>query len=119
MTALLLKQPSFLIGIVLMSTMSFAGAQNAVVSSPIERKVAARVAPVYPELAKKMHIRGIVRVEAVVKANGIVKTTRILGGNPVLLEAAKDAVIRWKFEPAATETTEVIQLAFGDQADSQ
>jgi TonB family protein len=113
------KRLSFLIGVVLMSTMSFGGAQNAIVSSPVERKVVARVAPVYPELAKKMHIRGIVRVEAVVKANGTVKTTRILGGNPVLLEAAKDAVIRWKFEPATTETTEVIQLAFGDQANSQ
>jgi hypothetical protein len=44
-----------------------------------------------------------------------VKSTRILGGNPVLIEAAKDAVTRWKFESAAAESTEIVQLAFGDQ----
>ena len=92
-----------------------ATAQNTSVSSAADRKVAMRVAPVYPELAKKMHIRGIVKVEATVKPNGMVKSTRILGGNPVLLEAAKDAVAKWKFEPAQNETTEVVQLAFEDQ----
>lgn len=73
------------------------------------------MAPVYPELARKMHIRGVVKIEAVVKPNGTVKSTRILGGNPVLIEAAKDAVTRWKFESAAAESTEIVQLAFGDQ----
>ena len=47
-----------------------------------------------------MHIHGIVRVEAVVKANGTVKSTRVLGGNPVLVDAAIEAVGKWKFEPA-------------------
>ena len=66
-----------------------------------------------------MHIRGIVRVEAVVKPNGAVKATRILGGNPVLIEAAKDAVTKWKFETAQSETTEVVQLSFEDQRGDQ
>lgn len=90
-------------------------AQNTTVSSSSERKVSARVAPAYPELAKKMHIHGVVRIEAIVKANGTVKSTRILGGNPVLVEAAQDAVGKWKFEPAQSETTEVVQLAFEGQ----
>ena len=94
---------------------SLASAQNTTVSSGSERKVAARVAPVYPELAKKMHIRGVVRVEAIVRPNGSVKSTRILGGNPVLVEAAQDAVGKWKFEPSQGETTEVVQLAFEGQ----
>ena len=81
----------------------------------VDRKVATRVAPVYPELAKKMHIHGAVRVEAVVRPNGTVKSTRVLGGNPVLVEAAQDAVSKWKFEPAQGETTEVVQLAFEAQ----
>jgi TonB family protein len=80
-----------------------------------ERKVASRVTPFYPDLAKKMHIHGVVRVEAVVKANGSVKSTRVLGGNPVLVDSAIDAVGRWKFEPGQSETTEVVQLVFEAQ----
>jgi TonB family protein len=105
----------FLIAVAFIGTANLATAQNSVVSSPIERKITARMAPVYPELARKMHIRGVVKIEAVVKPNGTVKSTRILGGNPVLIEAAKDAVTRWKFESAAAESTEIVQLAFGDQ----
>jgi TonB family protein len=91
-------------------------AQNSTtVSSSSERKIASRVAPVYPELAKKMHIKGMVKVEAVVRPNGTVKSTRVLGGNPVLVDAAQDAVGKWKFEPGQNETTEVVQLAFEAQ----
>ena len=89
-----------------------ATAQAALDSTHLDRKVASRIAPVYPELAKKMHIRGTVKVEAVVRPNGQVKTTRVLGGNPVLVDAAADAVGKWKFEPAQFETTEIVQLTF-------
>jgi TonB family protein len=77
-----------------------------------ERKVTFRTAPAYPELAKKVHLQGTVKVEAVVRANGSVKSTRIVGGNPVLVDAATDAVSKWKFEPSQNETTELIQLTF-------
>jgi TonB family protein len=80
-----------------------------------DRKVANRVTAVYPELAKKMHIHGAVRVEAIVRPNGTVKSTRVLGGNPVLVTAAQDAVSQWKFEPGQAETTEVVQLVFESQ----
>ncbi len=79
------------------------------------RAVTSRVAPAYPELAKKMHIHGTVKVEAGVRPNGTVKSTRILGGNPVLIEAASDAVKLWKFAPGPAETTEVVQLTFEGQ----
>jgi TonB family protein len=94
---------------------SVASTQNASAQTNSERKVASRVAPSYPELAKKMHIHGVVRVEAVVKANGTVKSTRVLGGNPVLVDAAIEAVGKWKFEPGQNETTQVVQLTFEDQ----
>jgi TonB family protein len=80
-----------------------------------ERKVASRVAPNYPELARRMHIHGVVRVEAAVRTNGTVKSTRVLGGNPVLVDAAVDAISKWKFEPGPNETTEVVQLTFESQ----
>ncbi len=94
---------------------SLAAAQTATGDNTSGRKVATRVQPPYPELAKKMHIHGTVRVEAVVRSNGTVKSTRVLGGNPVLGEAAEDAVAKWKFDPAPSETTEVVQLAFESQ----
>lgn len=96
-------------------TASIAWAQNVASAATSDRKVASRVAPNYPELAKKMHIHGVVRVEAVVKANGSVKTTRVLGGNPVFVDAAIEAVAKWKFEPGQGETTEVVQLSFEGQ----
>ena len=99
----------------LVLTTSLATAQSPPVSPGSERKVAARIAPNYPDLAKKMHIHGVVKVEAVVRANGSVKATRVLGGNPVLVDAAIDAVNKWKFESAQNETTEVVQLLFENQ----
>ena len=80
-----------------------------------ERKVLSRVTPTYPDLARKMHIHGVVRVETLVRPNGSVKSTRVLGGNPVLVDAAIDAIGKWKFEPAPNDTTEVVQLTFEGQ----
>ena len=96
-------------------TVSVVTGQTASESAHPERKVASRVTHVYPELAKKMHIRGTVKVEAVVRPNGQVKSTRLLGGNPVLVTAALDAVSKWKFETAQSETIEVVQLTFDTQ----
>lgn len=104
-----MQRRALILTVVLMAlTLTAANAQT--VAS--ERKVASRVTAVYPELAKKMHIHGTVRVEAIVRPNGTVKSTRVLGGNPVLVDAAQDAVSHWKFEPAQAETTEVVQLVF-------
>jgi TonB family protein len=96
-------------------TTSVVSAQSASAATNSDRKISSRISPSYPDLAKKMHIHGIVRVEAVVRANGTVKTTRVLGGNPVLVDAAVDAVGKWKFEPAQNETTEIVQLTFESQ----
>jgi TonB family protein len=104
---------SLLAVLVVSTTLAFA--QSGTGSTSGERKIASRVAPLYPELAKKMHIHGVVRVEAVVRANGSVKTTRVLGGNPVLVDAAVDAVGKWKFETSQNETTEVVQVTFDGQ----
>jgi len=105
----------FLAVVLLAITTTLASAQSPSSSPASGRKIASRVAPAYPDLAKRMHIRGVVRVEAIVKANGSVKATRVLGGNPVLVDAARDAVGKWKFEPTQADTTEVVQLSFDGQ----
>lgn len=81
----------------------------------VERKVVERVKPITPELAKRMHISGVVKLEAVVRGNGSVKSTKVLGGNPVLLDAAGEAAQQWKFEAADNETIEVLQIVFEPQ----
>src|SRR5580692_3069926 len=96
-------------------TTGLATAQNASASANSDRKVSTRVAPNYPDLAKRMHMRGVVRIEAVVRPNGSVKSTRVLGGNPVLTDAAVEAVTKWKFEAGPDETSEVVQLMFTPQ----
>jgi len=108
------KSLVFLASAVLAATTMLGAAQSASPATS-DRKIATRVAPTYPELAKRMHIHGMVRVEATVRPNGTVKSTRVLGGNPVLVDAAQEAIAKWKFEPAQSETTELVQLAFDGQ----
>ena len=77
-----------------------------------ERKVVSKVAPNFPELARRMHVQGSVKLEIMVRPDGGVKSTRVIGGNPVLIQAAVDAVAKWKFEISSGETTEIVQLTF-------
>ena len=77
-----------------------------------ERKVKSKVNPVYPELAKRMNVTGSVKVQVVIAANGTVKSAKVVGGHPLLVDPAIDAVKRWKYEPASGETTEVVEFRF-------
>lgn len=87
------------------------GAQAAQ-SDEIVRRAKTRVNPVYPELASKMHISGTVKIEVTVSPNGTVKEARIVGGHPVLASAALEAARKWRFEPAAGESTGIIDFKF-------
>ena len=78
----------------------------------IARKVKTKVPPTYPELARRMSISGVVKVQVVVAPNGSVKNAKIVGGHPLLANAAVDAVKRWRFEPASEETTGVVEFKF-------
>lgn len=79
------------------------------------RKVVQRTSPIYPEIAKRMNLTGTVKVIAVVAPDGKVKAVEPMGGSPVLIEAAKDAVSRWKYAPASAESREVIEMHFNPQ----
>jgi len=76
------------------------------------RRAKTRVQPAIPELARRMNISGTVKIEVVVAANGTVREARILGGHPVLANAALDAAKKWRFEPAAAESSGVIDFKF-------
>ena len=76
------------------------------------RKVKSKVNPTYPELAKRMNVTGKVRLEIVVSASGEVKSVKALGGHPLLIDSATTAVKKWRYEPAAGETTESAEFNF-------
>ena len=77
-----------------------------------KRKVKTRVDPVYPELARRMHVAGKVKIEVVIGADGRVKTTRVVGGHPLLVHTCQDAAREWKFAAAPEETTQVVEFEF-------
>ncbi|MBZ5706155.1 MAG: energy transducer TonB [Acidobacteriia bacterium] len=77
-----------------------------------KRKVINRVVPLYPEMARTMNLRGNVKVEALVATNGTVKSVEIKGGHPLLVQAAENAIRKWKWEPAGHETREPIEVKF-------
>ena len=81
-------------------------------SEEMARRAKNKVQPSYPELARKMKLAGTVKIEVVVAPNGTVKGARIVGGHPVLANAALDAAKKWRFEPAAAETSGVIDFKF-------
>ena len=87
-------------------------AQTAKAQEESSRKVKSRVAPVYPELARKMNVSGVVRVQITIEPNGSVKSAKALGGHPLLIEPAVDAAKKWKYEPAKEETTTIVQFNF-------
>lgn len=76
------------------------------------RKVKTKVTPAVPELARRMNITGKVKIEVVIAPDGRVKSSRALGGHPVLVQSCQDAVKEWKFEPAPEETTQVVEFDF-------
>jgi len=76
------------------------------------RKMVNKVVPIYPFLAQKMGIAGPVKIEALVVPTGNVKSAVVLGGHPVLAQAALDAVRMCKWEVAPHETKELVILNF-------
>jgi TonB family protein len=77
-----------------------------------KRKVKTRVAAVYPELARRMNVTGKVKIEVVIAPDGYVKSTRVIGGHPLLVNPAVDAVKEWKFVAASEETTQIVEIEF-------
>ncbi|SRR5579871_1207678 len=79
------------------------------------RKLVERTPAPYPALARTMALQGTVKIEAVVSPDGTVKETQIKGGHPVLAQAAVNSVRHWKWEPAAHESHETVEVKFAPE----
>jgi TonB family protein len=78
----------------------------------ITRKIKARVDPKYPGLAKQYQLTGKVKIELTVSPDGSVKKARVIGGSPLLADAAVDAAKQWKYESGSKETVETVDFLF-------
>jgi TonB family protein len=76
------------------------------------RKVKSKTAPTYPELARRMNVIGKVKLEAVIAPDGHVKSTRVVGGHPLLVQTCQDALKEWKFVASSEETTQIVEFEF-------
>jgi len=63
--------------------------------------------PVYPPLAKAARSQGIVRLEAIIAADGSIRNLRVVSGPPLLINAALDAVKQWRYQPTLLNGTPV------------
>jgi TonB family protein len=87
----------------------------AMAQDELTRKTKTKVAPAYPDLARRMNITGTVKVLVVVSANGSLKDTKVVGGNPLLVNAAMDALKKWRFEAADAESSGTVEFKFQPQ----
>ena len=55
--------------------------------------------PVYPQLAKQIHIGGPVVIQILVDEQGKVVSAQVVSGHPTLVGAAKEAALRARFTP--------------------
>ena len=64
-----------------------------------EPKLVKVISPKYPKAALIARVEGVVVLEATVTVNGTVEDIRAISGPPILVNAAKDAVKQWRYEP--------------------
>lgn len=62
-------------------------------------KLIYKVEPVYPELARRARVEAIVFLEVSVNEQGEVTNVSVIRGHPLLDEAARTAVMQWRYSP--------------------
>jgi len=84
----------------------------ATVRAEENRKAVVTPKPDYPDMARKLSLHGIAKIQVIIAANGHVVDAKVVGGHPILANAALFAARNWKFEAGSTETTEILEFRF-------
>ena len=58
-----------------------------------------KVQPVYPALAKSARVSGTVEFSATISRQGIIEHLTLVHGHPLLVEAARQAILQWRYKP--------------------
>ena len=66
--------------------------------------------PAYPRLALTTRTQGTVLIRAIISRDGTIGNLQVIGGPPLLVQAALDAVRQWRYKPTTLngETVEVL-----------
>jgi TonB family protein len=72
-------------------------------------QVVNKVPPVYPVDAKRKHIGGVVLMNVTVAKDGSVKQVGIVSGNPLLWDAAQQAVMQWHYFPPFRKCSQPVE----------
>jgi TonB family protein len=56
--------------------------------------------PKYPKNSRKAKVQGTVRLRATIGTDGRLKNVTVIEGDPLLADAAKEAVLQWRYQPA-------------------
>jgi TonB family protein len=75
------------------------------------------VRPTYPALARQTHVEGRVSLNCLVGTDGLVAKIKATKGHPLLIQAATDAVSKWRFKPLvlngkAVELETIVNIDF-------
>ena len=65
----------------------------------MQKRIVSSRPPVYPPLAEKAGIEGVVRLQVRVGQDGRTEVLKVLQGEPVLADAAIAAVSQWRYRP--------------------
>ncbi len=76
------------------------------------RKLISNPAPAYPETARRFRLTGVVKVQVVIAPDGQIKSTKVIGGHPLLVNAVEETLKSWKYAPAGAETTVLLEFNF-------
>jgi TonB family protein len=77
-----------------------------------ERTLVTRIEPDYPETLQRLQIGGTVRLAVTISPKGSVDGVQLLGGNPILAEAAIKAVKLWLYAPGPSQTKAEVSIPF-------
>lgn len=79
-----------------------------------------RVTPLYPTIARNARIQGPVVLHAIIGRDGTIQNLQVVSGPPLLIQAALDAVQRWRYrpyllnnEPVEVETQITVNFTLG------
>ncbi len=67
--------------------------------SVAEANLTNRVVPVYPPLARTAHVQGTVVFRAIIAKDGRIANLEVVSGHPLLIAAARQAVLQWRYRP--------------------
>jgi TonB family protein len=115
---LMIAVAAFLVGAALAQQTDASGEPKLVLSQEVmARQLIHRVEPDYPEAAKAQGISGLVVIQFQIDTEGHVAQPNVASGDPLLTDAAVNAVKQWQFkpfllngEPVAVQTSATVRV---------